>query len=79
MFVERLNNVTGTIYEGNNLRCCCWNVLLEELKCSDQVLLQLMDKPIAEFNHWAYLESLESRGFQIEIYQLEDCVQMYIQ
>ena len=75
---QMLNNYTGTIYEGNNLKGCCWNVLLEELNYSDQEFKQLIDKPVAEFNHWAYLEALENRGQTIEINQLVDCVQITI-
>lgn len=73
-----LNNYKETtLFEGADVRCCLWNIFLEQLGCSDEQLIKQLDKPATDFNHLQFFKALEHGLVSVE--QLEgDCVQMVL-
>jgi len=68
---------TEIIYEGADVRCCLWNIFLEQLGCSDKQLIEKMDKPDEDFNHLKFFEAIEHKLVSIE--QVEgECVQVVL-
>lgn len=72
-----MSNSIKTIYEGADVRCCLWNIFLEQLGCSDEQLIKQLDKPATDFNHLQFFNAVENRV--TSIVQQVDCVQIVIQ